>query len=86
MLPGPSDLPVLTAGVEMSELEVTKMLKQLQGRIGTGWCQLTHESVMWPIHGHYECAVCGRQYPAFEEEHERLELFSHATTPVRSRL
>ncbi len=31
--------------------------------IGSLWCQLTHGQPMWPIHGHYQCRVCGRRYP-----------------------
>ena len=27
------------------------------------WCVVAHDSPMWPIHGHYECRVCGREYP-----------------------
>lgn len=30
--------------------------------IGALWCSLMHDSPKWPIHGHYDCAVCGRQY------------------------
>jgi hypothetical protein len=30
--------------------------------IGALWCSLMHDSPMWPIHGHYECGVCGRLY------------------------
>lgn len=26
------------------------------------WCSLMHDSPRWPIHGHYECGICGRQY------------------------
>jgi hypothetical protein len=26
------------------------------------WCNLMHESPMWPIHGHYQCRDCGRIY------------------------
>ena len=43
------------------------MFRQLQSRIGAAWCSFTHESVMWPMHGHYECRTCGRRYPAFAE-------------------
>jgi len=32
-------------------------------KIGTLWCELMHSSPMWPIHGQYECGVCGRRYP-----------------------
>ena len=30
------------------------------GKIGVLWCTLMHDSPTWPIHGHYECRVCGR--------------------------
>ncbi len=30
--------------------------------LGEMWCRLAHESVMWPIHGEYECRACGRRY------------------------
>ena len=32
-----------------------KRLKEL-------WCELMHDSVMWPIGGHYDCRACGRRY------------------------
>jgi hypothetical protein len=32
------------------------------GKIRTLWCTLMHDSPTWPIHGHYACRVCGRQY------------------------
>ena len=31
-------------------------------KIGTLWCDLMHDSPMWPIHGQYQCRTCGRQY------------------------
>jgi hypothetical protein len=27
--------------------------------LGTLWCRQFHDSVMWPIHGEYECRSCG---------------------------
>ena len=33
------------------------------GRLGTLWCDLMHDSPMWPIHGEYLCRTCGRRYP-----------------------
>jgi len=39
----------------------------LRRMIGTVWCSLRHESLIWPIHGHYECRMCGRRYAAFAE-------------------
>ena len=43
------------------------MLSRFQSKIGALWCSLAHESVMWPVHGHYECRACGRKYPVFAE-------------------
>jgi len=43
------------------------MFKELRWTIGTIWCKLTHQSLMWPVHGHYRCRNCGRIYPAFAE-------------------
>lgn len=43
------------------------MFNKIQSSLGALWCSLAHDSVMWPVHGHYECRACGRQYPAFGE-------------------
>ena len=43
------------------------MFRKLCSTIGKLWCSLAHRSVMWPVHGHYECRRCGRWYPAFAE-------------------
>jgi hypothetical protein len=32
-------------------------------RFGHLWCTLMHNSMMWPIHGHYQCRRCGRRRP-----------------------
>jgi hypothetical protein len=32
-------------------------------KFGTLWCDLMHDAPMWPIHGEYECRICGRRYP-----------------------
>lgn len=34
-----------------------------KGNFGALWCNFTHDSTMWPIHGEYQCGVCGRHYP-----------------------
>jgi hypothetical protein len=31
-------------------------------RLGDLWCTLMHDSMSWPIHGHYTCLTCGRQH------------------------
>lgn len=43
------------------------MFKGLWSKIGRVWCTLLHKSLMWPVHGAYQCAACGRRYPAFAE-------------------
>lgn len=49
------------------------------------WCSVMHDAPMWPIHGHYTCRICGREYPvewsqATEKLHRRGELrvYEHA--------
>jgi hypothetical protein len=36
-------------------------------KLGSLWCRYLHAAVMWPIHGHYNCRVCYRQYPVLWE-------------------
>jgi len=36
--------------------------------LGDAWCNVMHESATWPIHGHYHCGVCGREYPVLWEQ------------------
>src|SRR5712692_1274500 len=31
-------------------------------KFGTLWCDFMHDAPMWPIHGEYECRICGRRY------------------------
>ena len=31
-------------------------------KLGNLWCTLMHDSMSWPIHGHYTCLTCGRQH------------------------
>jgi hypothetical protein len=32
-------------------------------RLAGLWCTLMHDSLMWPIHGEYECRTCGHRQP-----------------------
>jgi hypothetical protein len=47
--------------------EDSLMSKALRSDLGTLWCSLMHDSPMWPVHGEYQCRMCGRRYPAFAE-------------------
>ena len=35
----------------------------VSGRFRELWCNLMHDSPMWPIHEEYQCRSCGRHYP-----------------------
>jgi hypothetical protein len=59
------------------------MFRQVRERIGTTWCTLAHDSLLWPIHGYYECRSCGRHFPAFgEAAHQSTSM---GALPVRGR-
>ena len=34
----------------------------LMNRLKKLWCEVMHDSVMWPIHEHYECRACGSHH------------------------
>ncbi len=51
--------------------------------LGTLWCEFMHDSAMWPIHGQYECRVCGRYYPVPWDEFRLSPATSMAAEPVR---
>ena len=53
------------------------------GGLGDWWCNLTHSSPMWPIHGKYECGICGRHYPVPWEEHTRIDASGQAAAVAR---
>ena len=56
----------LSAGVSTDKLQGEgAVLQQLRSRMGRFWCTQTP---MWPIHGHYDCGICRRRYPAFVDE------------------
>jgi hypothetical protein len=44
-----------TEGIEFTQ---PKWLMEL----GDLWCHFMHASPRWPIHGQYECGVCGRRF------------------------
>jgi hypothetical protein len=54
-------------------------------KLGTRWCDLMHDSPMWPIHGKYQCSTCGRHHlvPWATDRTVRAPLI--AAEPVRIR-
>jgi hypothetical protein len=43
--------------------EKTSQTINRTGGLGAWWCEVMHDSTMWPIHGEYRCGTCGRSYP-----------------------
>jgi hypothetical protein len=37
-------------------------MKSLIDNVSRIWCVMLHSDLMWPIHGHYCCRRCLRQY------------------------
>jgi hypothetical protein len=59
-------------------------MKELLNKVETIWCETMHDRVMWPIHGHYRCSTCLREYPvAFDESEAPSDLYVPATQPQR---
>lgn len=60
--------------------------EKLADKIGAAWCVLMHDAPMWPIHGHYRCRDCGREFPALVEVEEprAAQVRSAVMTAVRS--
>jgi len=44
---------------------------QITRRVADLWCTLMHDSLMWPIHGQYQCRKCGRSQPVAWARTER---------------
>jgi hypothetical protein len=64
-------------------------MKDLLNKVETLWCETMHDRVMWPIHGHYKCSTCLREYPvAFhdtEAQRHRESQLSNVYVPASSR-
>lgn len=43
-------------------IPLTGGVSKASDTIGKLWCRLIHGAPMWPIHGHYQCRTCMRQY------------------------
>jgi hypothetical protein len=53
-------------------------------KLGALWCDLVHDSPMWPIHGEYECRTCGRHYAVPWAENRLLPVLQTTAAHVRS--
>ena len=43
------------------------------------WCKFMHDAAMWPMHGRYECRICGREYAVAWENPQRSPAPAPAT-------
>lgn len=65
-------------------------MQQLLDQLAEFWCTTMHEDILWPIHGHYQCAVCLREYPvlfeviAIQQQARRDEYFGRAVALRRA--
>lgn len=51
------------------------------------WCEVMHDSPMWPIHGHYDCRTCGRRYTVpWTEERQMLTPAARSSHVQRARV
>ena len=53
-------------------------------KVGALWCDLMHDSAMWPIHGEYRCRTCGRHYAVPWAEDRLLPTSQGTAAAVRS--
>jgi hypothetical protein len=53
-------------------------------RLGALWCDLMHDSPMWPTHGEYQCRTCGRHYAVPWAEQRRLPIRQTTEAHVQS--
>ena len=60
---------------------MTRQAAKLRDKTGTMWCRLMHDSVSWPIRGHYHCWTCLRQYEvAWTAEPQKTPVVTIRTT------
>jgi hypothetical protein len=52
-----------TVTTQPASITILLNLSGMMRRMGDWWCTLMHNSVMWPIHGQYQCRRCGRSRP-----------------------
>lgn len=53
-------------------------MKRILSQLEELWCMNMHNGVMWPVHGHYRCRICLREYPV------RFEVPQSQHTPLPS--
>jgi hypothetical protein len=55
------DQPLIAGRIPATEL--SGIHHMTGSKLGAMWCEVMHNSPMWPINGQYQCRTCGRVYP-----------------------
>jgi hypothetical protein len=55
------NLPLTLTISQLGNASIFENTSLIMHRVGDLWCTLTHDSVMWPIHGQYQCRRLGRR-------------------------
>jgi hypothetical protein len=48
-----------------------RLLQRVSSGVGRVWCRRMHPAPMWPIHNHYVCPTCQREWPVPWLENKR---------------
>ena len=63
------------------ECDMISKIDEFFEKLGRLWCAFAHNSVMWPINGHYRCRTCLRLYPVSWEQ-RAVPLRAAVTVPI----
>ena len=58
------------------------LLERISSGVGRAWCRTMHPAPIWPIHNHYICRRCQRQWPVPWVEQLRDERSGHESAAV----
>ena len=63
------------------------MKKTFWAWVADFWCRLMHPAPMWPVHGHYRCPACWRDYAVpWEVEPITVNHISHVSPSEHPRI
>lgn len=57
-------------------------MRPFWARVASFWCRQMHGEPMWPMHGRYECRICGRRHRVCWEDGPVAQ--GYASAPQRA--